>query len=80
MDWPLVALVLGLCSLAVAVYALRLRARDVVGKQLLESLNEATKQANETSSRVAKLEAAQRIDGERIMREAGKGALPGFMR
>lgn len=84
MTWPLVALTLGLVTLAVAVYALRLwRSMHVAADDLLAlkaAAEASARSAEGMSNRLAKLEAALRIDGTRIMAEANKNALPGFMR
>lgn len=83
-DWPMVVLVLGLCALAVVVYVVR--TRDVSAKtyatvnELRAAAEGAVALASGCDKRLAKVEAALRIDGAKAMAEAARGNLPAMMR
>ena len=83
-DWAAVVLVLGLCALSVAVYAVRaligVRAAGIDVGSLKSSAEMTARNVETLDKRCAKIEAALRIDGAKLMAEANRAALPAMFR
>lgn len=83
-DWAAVVLVLGLCALAVVVYAVREWRSMHVANDELRDLRALVEQQSgavvSITGRVGKVEAVLRIDGSKAMAEANRNALPAMMR
>jgi hypothetical protein len=84
LTWPLTVLVLGFAVLGFAVHALRVwrstRASDETVSGVKSECAELRAARDALALRMSKIEAALRIDGDRVMREAMKNQVPGFMR
>ena len=87
-DWAAVVLVLGLCALAVVVYAVRalIEAKTAAPEwkserdAMVASIATRREVDEALDKRLVKLEAAFKLDGQRLMAEATRNTLPAMMR
>lgn len=83
-DWAAVVLVLGLSALVVAVYAVRalvgVKSAVLNVNELRASCELTARNSAALDGRLAKVEAALRIDGQRAMAQANHNNLPAMMR
>jgi hypothetical protein len=87
-DWAAVVLVLGLCALAVAVYAVRLvtLARYAAPEwrserdAMVASIGTRIEVDQALDKRLSNVEKMLKVDGQRIMAEATRNTLPAVMR
>ena len=83
-DWAAVVLVLGLSALVVAFYAVRalvgVRAAVLDVKALQSACDARRDDCAVLEKRLSVLEKAMRIEGQALMAEANRRALPAMMR